>query len=192
MPNEAELHPHVPEEKANLFSAQNAIALEEEVGLLLFSLVRCFKPERVLETGCGLSTPNIALALKLNGLGGLISIDRRAEPIIAAGEFIEKERIAQNVWVRFVQTDSVEWLKTYPGPSFQFAFLDSSLEDRTQELRILISRGLIHGYVLVHDTSRHRGKSLSDCPEFPVLLDAMNLRSVESNLSRGWRLFQVP
>lgn len=188
MKKESDVHPHVREERAELFQAENAIVCEQEVGALLYALVRCLKPEKILETGTGFSTMMILQALQDNGVGGLVSIDKRRDLIHQAAQGLAG---LGRTWAQFVQEDSIAWIQNYQGPPFDFAFLDSDVMIRAQELQTLIQRKLIRGHVLIHDTSRHRSKTVQDNPHLPEMLDALNLRSVESNLSRGWRLFQV-
>jgi len=185
-------HPHCPEERAHLFSAVDGASTEEETQEVLYSLVRSFKPEWVLETGThfGYGTIMLAKGCRANGMGKVISLEKDEKYVKSAGENIRKAGVSE--YVDIVKEKSVEWMKKYDGPSFGFVFLDSDLESRIEELKILKSRKLAMGPVLVHDTSRLRSNGgHRDHPDFPDKLDELGFPSVENPFARGWRLFDL-
>lgn len=165
-------HPHVPDEKANLFSSTAFEDTEVEYLDLLFGLVRALKPIRILETGTrsGLSAAAMGFAAKENLQTGhsphvdTLEIDKAwAE---AAKSFLGKLGLDQFVTVH--NMDSREWIwRTETKEPFDFVFFDSSRLTRPQEFEGLKRRELLsRGCVLVfHDTSTLRGKSIEQQAE---------------------------
>jgi len=193
---ESEAHPHVPEERAELFTTPDANSSEDETHGLLEALVRSLKPEAVLETGSflGWGTAALARGVRANGFGKVVSIE-----IDQAAAFLAKNRLGElslDGLVEIVVGDSVEWLRRYSGVPFGFSFLDSSFDARVRELETLAERGLAHGPVMIHDTSRLRTRSVpaetGTHAEFLRRLDELGIPAVENPLSRGWRLLAIP
>ena len=153
---------------------------------MLTSLIRTFKPALVLETGTfnGDALELLALACRRNGFGRVISIEHAANLADVA-----RKRFAGWPEVEVVHGDSVAYLRSYKGEPFGFAFLDSDLQARVEELRILRDRKLCAGPVLVHDTSRLRAATYPDWAGFPDALDSLGLSDIECGGARGWRLF---
>jgi predicted O-methyltransferase YrrM len=202
MNRETDFHEHVPAERAELFQASDGGSTELEYLGLLAALVRCAKPEMVLETGCyaGLGTMALAHALKSNGLGVLWSIDFSAEALAVTAQRIEQAKLKEHV--RLFQGDTLELLRSdaFAGAHFGVAFFDSDLPIRVPECIACLDRGLLRAgdYAVFHDTSRLRtveGRPDPDTATFWSAFDATlrpRLRAViEMPLSRGLVLAQV-
>ncbi|MFN0243996.1 MAG: O-methyltransferase [Planctomycetota bacterium] len=193
---EREMHPHVPEEKPELFHVMRDDGTEFEVMNLLHALTTCFKFEHVLETGTqyGYSTLAIASALEFNGRGRLTTVEMRPEAVARARALAERWSLAH--WIDFRRQNSSAFVEEYDGPPFDFVFLDSELGQRVEEFRVLYDRAKISGLVSIHDTSRRRGGSLGDYnPEMIAWFDRVGwelaVPGLESHLSRGFRVFQM-
>ena len=153
---EIDLHPHVPEEMAHLFTAKNAGTVEDEYGELLYSLIRAAKPETVLETGSyhGETSVVICSALRKNGFGKLITIE-------LVHEYANEARVnlanAGHTEYELVEAFSCDYLNS-ANVLFDFAFYDSLLELRAKEFEICLQRGLFRkgAFAVFHDTSKLR------------------------------------
>jgi predicted O-methyltransferase YrrM len=189
MPNEGELHPHHPSERAELYHTGVYTGIEDETGDYLYGLVRSFKPNRILETGTmyGISTAYMARACKTNGFGVVYTLDSQPQP--EAVSKIESEGLEGHV--EFITKNSRYWIETYDGPPFDMAFLDSLTCHTYYELKALIDKKLINGPVTIHDTSRHRHTYIETDQTLPGNLDGLNLPGLENPFSRGWRTFDV-
>lgn len=164
---EADVHPHVADERAELFEAHNTGSTEFEVLHWLHSTIRLLKPERVLETGAcdGLGTIALASACRLNGRGVVHSVE--IDPLRC--EQLAKKVVAEGL-ERFVQVhcrDSLEFLKE-TELVFDIGFYDSLCELRAAEFRTCLERGLIRRVAVFHDTSPKRCDSLSGWPDRPL------------------------
>lgn len=189
MPNELELNPtyHVPEERAELFTADTVGSTEHEYLALLAALVMATKPRRVLETGAetGVGTEALMAGIEANGFGELISVELNPASVAAVQAKVPKAKM--------VCDDSLHYLANTEG-QFDFVFLDSHLPIRVQELRLLIEGKLLSDKALVaiHDTSRLRPQQ--DGREFwrawieSEIADWANV--IEFPLSRGLLLIQ--
>jgi predicted O-methyltransferase YrrM len=187
---ESDVLPHHPDERAELFSANDGVSSEHETCRFLFALVRSFKPEVVLETGChkGLATVQMAEACEKNGLGKVIAVDLYHEWIEATSVVVHGRKLDR--YVEYHQEDSVAYIRRYDGPPFGLVFLDSDPMVRVREMHLLRKRKLAMGPVLVHDTSRLRieGGQNSD-PRYIGGLDQLDIPYVENPFARGWRLY---
>lgn len=150
---ESEVHPHVPSERADLFTVADCTATENEYLELLYALIRVQKPKLALETGSytGCGTVAIGTALKENGLGELVSLETNACLV---------DQVAvkcKGLPVGVAHCDSISYLNGHDR-QFDFAFLDSHLPTRADELRLLIERKLLApgALVVIHDTSSVR------------------------------------
>jgi predicted O-methyltransferase YrrM len=195
---ETEVHPHVAEEKADLFHAINSASTELETLNLLNALIYAYKPHVVLETGTylGYGTIAIASALKTNGFGKVHTIERHSYLTREACANIKRYDPDLLDYIEMHIGESAIWLTEYEGKSFDFAFFDSELANRHIEFQIIESRNLFSSGALAmfHDTSRLRGNGFDD---FNVeLLSALDEFSegrqwIESGLSRGFRLIKL-
>lgn len=195
---EIDVHPHVEEERADLFRAVDIGSAELEILNFLNALIYLYKPRNVLETGThrGFSAIAIASALKMNGFGKLHTLEYYPMWIDLASRNIEMYDRELVDYIEIHCTESTEWLKQYQGQPFDFAFFDSSLSERYVEFEITKKRGLFspEAFVMFHDTSRHRGRYFDDyAPEMLSSLDdaARDKQRLDFNLSRGFRLFRV-
>lgn len=200
---ESTIHPHVPDERAELFLADDGNSPELEYRDLLGALVRSLKPGSILETGTGSGRSTLALALAARDYGGyLTTIERDFELHRKARELLASRQLLPHVY--FIQGDSLTILSSSARQHhrFDFCFLDSSLSQRVAELRILCESGMLkdNAVVVVHDTSILRempagtrcGESVSYyyaiiqvLADFPQLVGP-----IVFPLSRGLHLFQ--
>lgn len=189
MPNELELNPtyHVPEERAELFTADTVGSTEHEYLALLAALVMATKPNRVLETGAetGVGTEALMAGIEANGFGELISVELNPTSVVMVQAKVPKAKM--------VCDDSLHYLANTEG-KFDFVFLDSHLPLRVRELELLLEGGLLSpkAIVAIHDTSRLRPQS--DGREFWKAWDesdmTYSLNVIEFPLSRGLLLVQ--
>lgn len=180
---EAAVHPHVADERGDLFHAADGESTEYEYLTLLHSLVLATKPTMVLETGTGRGFGTLALAsaLRLNGVGRLITTD--------TGESAEARAMCRHYVlddiVSFVTGRALEYLASYRGVPFDFAFFDSDIRERFAEYRALAdNRKLAPGcLVAFHDTSSLRDKVPVDRTYWECTRSLQP--SIEFPLSRG-------
>lgn len=190
-------HCHVREERAWLFHSMDSGSTEDEYLQLLYALVYCLKPYSILETGAykGMGTAYMARALKKNGSGKIFSIE--IAPGIA--EVAQEQLLCNGLgdWGAIVCGDSRDFLRR-TALKFDFAFFDSLLPMRCEEINICLERGLLlpGSIFAIHDTSRRRTLS-------PGVLDPetanhweqferiSGIKWLEFPLSRGLTLGQV-
>lgn len=197
---ESEVHPHVPEERAELFTAYDGGSTEVEYLELLSALVRCTKPRRILETGSFLGHGTLALAraARENGFGEVVSIEPDAKAVAAVRDLLDQQELDH---VQVVLSQSLPYLDAEDEP-FDFAFLDSCLPTRALELDRLLHRNLLTpgSIVAIHDTSRRRrdahGKSDPETAVFwaelgRVLAHHGVEERLELPLSRGLLLLRI-
>lgn len=197
---ESEVHPHAPEERAELFSAYDGGSTELEYLELLSALVRCTKPRRILETGTYLGHGTLALAraARDNGLGKVVSIERDAAVVSAVRDLLDRQGLDR---VQLVLYQSLGYLDAADEP-FDFAFLDSCLSLRAKELDHLLDRRLLTpgAVVAIHDTSRRRCDAHgTPDPETAVLWTELErviarhalVERLELPLSRGLLLLRI-
>jgi predicted O-methyltransferase YrrM len=129
------------------------MAVELEIGELLFSIVRAVKPETVIETGThkGFSTLMIAQALEQNGAGHLYTVDRQDFNVPA-----ELERFGLAGRVTFLKSDSVAALKDLAVTLKQVDFLwldaDHSTDAVLGEIEAALPLLVPGAYLAFHDT----------------------------------------
>lgn len=192
--NELELNPtyHVPEERAELFTADTVGSTEHEYLALLAALVMATKPNRVLETGAetGVGTEALMAGIEANGFGELISVE--LNPISA--DLVQKKVPKAKI----VNDDSLHYLANYDGKPFDFVFLDSHLPLRAKEWELLVDGDLLsaHAIIAIHDTSRLRPQQ--DKTEFWEDFNRVckkyryMTQRIMFPLSRGMLLLQAP
>lgn len=190
-------HCHVPEERAWLFESEDTQTTEYEYLNLLYSLISCLKPISVLETGAfkGYGTAMIAKALQKNGMGKVTSLEFQPKAAAWAKELIRINKVED--WAEIVEGDSLEFLRR-TKQKYDFAFLDTQLYMRCDELSICISRGILRSGAMfaIHDTSRLRttspGKPDPHTAEHWKRFESMTGFSfVQFPYSRGLTLGQV-
>jgi predicted O-methyltransferase YrrM len=193
---ESDVHYHVEEEQSHLFHTFEGGSCEIEYLSLINAIVQVAKPALALETGTlhGFSALAIADALERNERGKLISIDVADQGL--ARQRLQAAGLAQRV--EWVQSESREYLRAYAGLPFGFALLDSSVSDGTRigEAEILLSRRLVQGYIVLHDTSRYRAgyEPADEVQRYQVGLNHLAQQSagqVRFPFSQGLTLLQV-
>lgn len=182
---ELDIHPHHPDERADLFhSKDNSGSTEFEFLNLIHAFVLATKPAIALETGTftGMGTVAIAKALNWNGFGKLTTVD--VEKCQEARDCIERTGLSHHV--EFVQSDSLKYCSEYDGKPFNLVFIDSGAE-RLAETNMLIKREKLapSAVIILHDASPLREVDVTwfhrfekECP----------LKSYTIKLSRGLRI----
>lgn len=114
------------------------VAMECEYLELVYGMVRAAKPALVFESGAGVST-HVLLAAQP---GHVITVD-------------PAPRVAPTQGLTIVEGKALDFLRSYEGPPFEFALLDSSEESKPLELDLLLREHLAPlGVVVLHDTGR--------------------------------------
>lgn len=194
---ETENHCHVPEEKGYLFHSEDTQSTEDEYLHLLHALVYSIKPQSVLETGAfkGMGTAFIAKALRRNGFGTIVSVEKEIKAAEWAQELLRVNQLED--WALIVVNDSLEAIANSER-KFDFAFFDSQLYLRCKELQLCLDKGLLlpGAFFAMHDTSRLRTISPGEPdPYTPTLwreLEAIKgIKFLEFPLSRGLVIGQV-
>lgn len=185
---EGNVHPHSPDERAELFHTNDGGSTEYEYLNLIYALVVATKPRLVLETGTfsGFGSLALGAALSFNGQGKLITVD--------AGQCENARKLVANYGladsISFVQSESVQFCAQWAGESFDFAFFDSDVSVRHRECDVLLQRKkLASGAIAVfHDSSYIRfGVAWSwDMIDYLKRLPG----GLTLNLSRGLRIVQ--
>ena len=201
--SEAKLHPHVPEERAELFLGFETGTTEMEVLNWLNATLMVLKPTCILETGAaaGLGTIALASACRDNGFGKVHSVELDRPTMEAASARLAKAGLGD--YVEWHCADSRDFIRGFDG-CFEFGFFDSRCEIRGEECRIALELGKLKGPAVFHDTSPLRTKSLPDMPtpeeheRFRREVHELSAkhyggRILESSLSRGFiALFPSP
>ena len=198
---ESDIHPHCPEEKAELFSSFEQGSVELEVMDFLYGLVRLFKPKRIMETGThyGISAVALGIACQQNGFGKVVSIENDAGKVIKSRALIDSLQLGN--FVEIIEDESLKYIQTLSAPndSFDFTFLDSMTPIRAAEFKLLREKELVNNLVAFHDSSRLREKTfvLPNEPQDEYIraidqIEKLYCRGgIETNYSRGFRLMQI-
>lgn len=161
---EADLHPHHPAEASELYHALDVGSTELEVLQFLAALVCLFKPRHILETGTwqGWGTLTLASAARANGFGRITTLEIDAFQVEAARRRVNAHDPRLGGLVDFVCAASMEYLQRPGLAPFDLCFLDSALDTRAAEFRLLRERRLLApgAVVLVHDTSPLRPEGI--------------------------------
>jgi len=157
---ETDVHPHVPEDKANLYSAADGGSTEYEILNWLYANVRLLKPEYILETGSweGLGTVALAHACKMNGFGKVITIENNPKQCVKVESMIEENNLKDYAVVECF--DSLHYL-SITNYKFDLGFFDSATEIRPKECEICFNRNIIKNLAVFHDTSPYRVASFT-------------------------------
>lgn len=149
----------VPEYTNSTYGMITSGGVEIEVGEWIYALTRLMKPSFVLETGTyhGLSSSYIALALKENGTGSMVTID----PLIY-------ENRASHTWEKLGISDIIEFkrmpsLDYTPDRPIDILFLDSEPCYRYKEFVKFFDNVNPGGIILIHDL--HPSLSYNPKPE---------------------------
>ena len=188
-------HPHHSAERAYLFTSRDGGSLEDDVADFLYGLIRAFKPMHILETGTylGTATEVMAKACLLNGVGTIETLESSSTHAARATQLFGESPALSKI-VKVIHQSSLTFLPQCLRDNslpYDFAFLDSDLKCRVEELKLLSENRLLQGVALVHDTSRLRHYTYDDYPDYPNALDSLNLPYIECPWSRGWRLYQI-
>jgi len=196
--SESNHHPHCEKEKANIFSAYSGGSTEIEVLDFINGLIKLRKPDFVLETGTykAIGTIAIASALKSNGFGKLISVEKDKQTYLSAKETIGKTDLGE--YIDLVNSDSIEFIAKNKI-SFDVVFIDSYVPVRHKEFVELYRKNNLKDLVLFHDTSRLREESVifadenqaAYVRELDYIEKYFSKGSIEFYLSRGLRMMQV-
>jgi predicted O-methyltransferase YrrM len=161
--SEAEAHPHVREERGDLFLAVDTGTTEIEVLNWLHATICMLKPSSVLETGAhlGMGTLALAAACRANGFGKVHSVELDPKSCQAVRDLLRREDLVDFAVVHCA--DSRTFLQE-TRLSFQFGFFDSLPELRAEEFAICHQRGILRGLAAFHDTSVLRTRTMDWCP----------------------------
>lgn len=194
---EAQVHPHVVQEKPHLFESVDGGSTEIEMLNFLHSTIRLTKPSLILETGSylGIGTLAIANACKLNGFGKVVSLEFDTNYYNFAKKIIQKEGLEE--WVELINGDTLKYLKE-THYTFDLGFFDSENDIRGIECEICLQRNILKKTAVFHDTSRYRdsihGVKCSEKQQkyrekiFELSRYPTCTGYIESNLSRGFMM----
>lgn len=184
MPRESEFTPAnewCPEPE--LWESHDPNSTERDVTELVAALVRATKPRLALETGTGYgyTAEAIGRALDANGRGRLITVEPNAECVAIA------RKRCHGLPVEVIQCDAASWSPAQ-GESIDFAWIDSHIRRRYQELRRLRSHFAPGAIIGIHDVA----------PQHPVHDLLRNLERqlkwprIQLRTPRGVTFLQVP
>lgn len=164
---------------------------------LLGALAYACKPSLILETGTGrgFGTLVLAHAVRANGFGHIVTLEHHdSVRQDAESRLVEFDQTLRN-FVSYIAGNTMEYLRAYEGDQFDFVFLDSDVQVRHEELKVLRERDLLspNSLCCVHDTSRLRSRTSGDSNEAMIrALDEISQAGqwVEFNLSRGFRILR--
>jgi predicted O-methyltransferase YrrM len=135
----------------------DGMATEIEVVNLLGALVSALKPITIIETGMylGHATRKMANALAANGLpnSGLYTTEPDDALYEKGKELIASSGLSR--WVAIHKCTGFQLINRWQGGEVDFAFLDSTAEERPLELRALYPLLSKRAVVTVHDTSTY-------------------------------------
>jgi predicted O-methyltransferase YrrM len=160
---ETVMHPHVPEERGDLFLAYGGASTEIEVLNWLYATVILLKPQSILETGTsgGLGTIALASACRANGFGHVHSIEFKERNCRKARARLRSRSLSRYATVYC--SESLTFLRS-TDLRFDFGFFDSLCEIRAEEYALCRERGILHGAAAFHDTSPHRTRTSKETP----------------------------
>jgi len=159
--NEAEIHPHVPQESAESFQSIDTETTEIEYLDLLYGVVRAVKPKAILDTGAhkGYSAIAMGFATRDNSMSGcpsgqVTSVEKSLEYFGQAAEAVRHAGLSNYVKVR--HGDTLTILRDEDGARrFDMVYFDSSRACRTAEFQYLLEKGSLvpRSILAFHDTS---------------------------------------
>lgn len=175
---ESDVHPHVAEDKSQLYFSSDGGSTEYEVLNWIYANIRLLKPEYVLETGSyeGLGTVALAHACKMNGFGKVITIENNPKQCVKVESMIEENNLQDYAVVECF--DSLQYL-SMTNYKFGLGFFDSATEIRAKECEICLNRKIISNIAVFHDTSPFR------VPEFTLPHIQQKYRSDVFELARN-------
>lgn len=161
------------------WSAENIMATEVEISMLVAALVRATQPDFIVEVGThyGQTAERIAEAVKLNGHGKAVSLE------IDLGMY-------QSAMNRCLQSDIelklVDSLQYIPPVPIDFLFVDGAL-DRCADVRHFLPYMAPRGMICVHDTAH---PPYSD--QVPEILDLCGGSHIQIDCPRGFLIIKLP
>jgi predicted O-methyltransferase YrrM len=192
---ESKIHPHSPEEKANLFSTLTMGSTEVETINFINSIVYSFKPKLALETGThlGCGTIAIATAMEFNGFGKIITVEPSKEFITIAKKHLRDAGALHRVEV--IEGYSFDFIDSYRGDPFDFIFFDSEA-DRKKEFEMILERNLFakNAACIFHDTSSLRHLTIGSDENYIGYVNSL-LEKYEGfcfPYSRGFHFIKMP
>lgn len=153
--SEGYCHPHVKEEKADLFIVHNSGSTEVEVLNWLHATICLTKANAILETGAydGMGTIALASACRDNGFGKVHSVEISPDACARLDQTLRKHGLRE--WVEIHEVDSLKFLNE-TNIKFDLGFFDSLVSIRASEYQICRERGILDGPAIFHDTSALR------------------------------------
>jgi predicted O-methyltransferase YrrM len=166
----------------------DGMSTEVETVEFLQYLVQLLKPEVAIETGTyvGWGTLHIALGMHQNQFG----VVHTAEPYREHWEAAAKRLAGYEDHVKFHHTTGLQMIQDFQD-TIDFAFLDSNIDTRLEEMRALIPRLKDSGVVAIHDTSTYHQKN-SGGPRVPFQAYATvnNMQIINLDTPRGLTLMR--
>lgn len=153
------------------WSMYDSMTAEVEVLEFLRTLITTVKPNLVVETGTflGVSTLWIAEALRLNGVGRIVSCEYDSQVFAAA-----KEKIDASEFRDLIELRNESSLEMKVDGTIDLFFSDSDMPIREQEVRRYLPQISPFGLILMHDASSH----LKQVRDAALKLEAEGLISV--------------
>jgi len=167
-----------------LWTARDEQSSEDEVNDFLYALVRLIKPQFIVETGCymGDGTEKMAVALKHNGVGKIITCDIDPVKVFFVQERIDKIGLGE-IADAILMTG--EELIRQVGSQIDFAFIDSSPlgKVRGAEIKELLKHLRPGKMFALHDTAPQH-------EQINAVARSVDLPSVYFNTPRGLTLYE--
>jgi glycosyltransferase involved in cell wall biosynthesis/protein-L-isoaspartate O-methyltransferase len=140
---------------AQLWSMFDGWTAEIEVLDFLYALVRMTKPNRVLETGTWLGRSGIAIgsALRDNGFGHLLTIERSEEVATTAARNIKEQELGEVITLHVGKSLEIE----VGHETYDFALFDSDIPLRATEFKKFYGKLEPGAIVVFHDTAEYYG-----------------------------------
>ena len=134
------------------WSMYDSMTAEVEVLEFLRTLVTTVKPNLVVETGTfmGVSTLWIAEALRMNGIGRVITCEYDPQVFVAA-----KDKIDSSAFRDLIDLRNESSLEMKIDGAIDLLFSDSDMPIREQEVRYYLPQISPFGLILMHDASSH-------------------------------------
>ncbi|MCK5020232.1 MAG: class I SAM-dependent methyltransferase [Candidatus Peribacteraceae bacterium] len=147
----------------------------EDEKLLIYSLIRQYRPKTVCEIGvsCGHLTTWIALAIAHNNYGGCISVDNWSKAhggVANSPKQAIKRLVDSNLrkHIRFETSDSLEYLKTRPDNSIDFMWIDGNHDEENAYADIKEALRVAKCLIGVHDTAQQYTGPKEACKRIEV------------------------
>jgi len=194
-------HKHHPDAKAELFMSRGQGQTEDDFLELLSAVVRCCKPNAVIETGTYLADGSLAIlnAMHSNGFGHLNTVEARKTNFDKGNARLGREAPPGKATYKHWHMPALQFINEDETGPYQLAFLDCDLATRHLELDSLISLGKLSpgAFVMIHDTSPlrlqrpHKVKAYQK--GMAEILPKWDITErLEFPLSRGMTILRIP